>query len=86
MYHPTTPWGPQLVRWDGFSWIITFVPGGANGVLFKSKNPLRKAWADNLGFDLALRRRFSVSKPCSSNLSHSDMGKLGSVVARSAIK
>ena len=86
MYQPISPFGLHVSRYDGFRCAITFVPGGARGILLKSKFPKRYACADKVGLHLAERNRFNVISACSINLSHCDTGKSGSTVASPALK
>jgi hypothetical protein len=47
---PSMQWcADQVQRFCGVSWIRTFVPGGASGVLLKSKVPLSCALAESFG-------------------------------------
>jgi hypothetical protein len=39
MYHPSVAWVPKDVRLLEFSWTTIRVPGGARGVVLKSKIP-----------------------------------------------
>ena len=66
--------------------MITFIPGGARGVLLKSKGPNKYACADNFGLTLAVRNKFKVSSDWTKSLSHSTIGKLQSQVAKPAIR
>ena len=50
MYHPGTPRVPQFLRCCSFSCTITFIPGGAGGVLLKSNCPSIAVCADIFGF------------------------------------
>ena len=63
-----------------------FVPGGANGVAAKLNSPNIYVYADNNGLVLADLSRFNVILHCSMSLSHSVRGKLGSTIAKPALK
>ena len=84
MYHPSTPWYSHDPRCLPFLWMRAFVPGGASGVLLKSKIPNKYVYADNFGLVRDDLNRLSVSIACGSNLSHSAIGKSGSHVANPA--
>ena len=47
MYHPSVPCPANDLLLSVFSWTTTFVPGGAIGVVLKSKLPSSAAYADN---------------------------------------
>lgn len=64
----------------------TFVPGGAMGVLLKSKLPKRYAWAESLGLMRELRNRLRVRTAWPMSLSHSVTGNSGSALASPARK
>jgi len=77
MYQPSMPCGLQVPRWDGFWWTITLVPGGANGVLLKSKEPSRAAYAESLGLRRQGRNMFKVSAAWGNKSAQRFMGKWG---------
>jgi hypothetical protein len=54
------------------------VPGGAKGVLLKSKCPFNWAYADMRGLIRDFRRRLRVIVACGNSLSQSFSGKFGS--------
>ena len=59
MYHPGTPYIPQVLCCCGFLCTITFILGGAIGVLLKSKLPSIAMCADIVGLS---RKGFSIFK------------------------
>ena len=67
----------QVALCDGVSHAMARQPGGASGVLLKSKAPNNCAYADSFGFSFDGRRRFSVIVAYSTNLSHRCRGKFG---------
>jgi hypothetical protein len=62
------------------------VPGGAKGVLLKSKCPFNWANPDMRGLIPDFRRRLSVIVACGKTLSHSFRGKVGYTEQIPAIK
>ena len=52
-----------------------FVPGGANGVLFKLNSPLRRAYANNFGFVRDDRSRLMLITACCNSSHQSCIGK-----------
>ena len=60
------------------------MPGGANGVLVKSRSPLIYAYADNDGLIRDPRRRLRVIVAWAISKSHKPRGNAGSVEVRPA--
>ena len=81
MYQPSTPCGAKVARCSFFLWTRTQVPGGDRGVRLKFKLPKVAAYAERLGWQREDRSRFSVMSHCGNSLSHSWIGKFGSIVA-----
>eukprot|EP00957_Ditylum_brightwellii_P045771 3472416-Ditylum_brightwellii.AAC.1 len=78
-YQPSITHGDQEPRLSGSSKIGALVLGEVRGVLLKLYMPLRWAWAERHGLDLAVRSKLRVSWACSNSLSHWQMGKAASV-------
>ena len=72
-------WGPSLA-------IGGFFVDGARGLRVKSKLPLSWAYAESLGLRREARRRLRVSSAWGRRRHQFDRGKLGSVLARPAMK
>ena len=86
MYNPGTPCIPQVLRRWGFSCTITFIPGGASGVLLNSKCPSSAVYADIIGFfqqDLII---FSSIVACGVSQNHRCIGKWVSTLERPSMK
>ena len=62
------------------------IPGGAIGVLLKSKEPCMCACAESLGLTRLALSRFRVRSAWGISLSHRFIGKLGGVEQRPALK
>ena len=86
MYHAGVPWPAHVFLFDDFSWTSTLVPGGAIGVVLKSKLPNNAAYADNDWFRRAERSKFNVILHCGRSRSHSREGNCGSHVYKPAIR
>ena len=65
---------------------ITFTPGGASGVLLKSKAPIKEWQADSCGCALDAHNRLMVVVACSMRSSHRCIGKSGCVEHKPAMK
>ena len=63
---------------EAVSWTKTLLPGGARGVVLKSKIPLMVAWAERLGFVREVQRRLRVITAWGMRRSHSWEEKLES--------
>ena len=81
-YQVSVPLLFQVALCNGVSYAIARQPGGASGVLLKSKVPNNCAYAESFGFNFDGRRRFRVMVAGSTNLSHRCRGKVGGSVAR----
>ena len=84
MYQPLTAWVENVGRLEASSWIKTLVPGGARGMVLKSKLPFMAAWAEKLGFVQEERIRLRLRTAWGMRRSHYWDGKLGSQEASPA--
>ena len=77
MYQPSTACVEKEVRLEAALWTNTLVPGGARGVVLKSKFLLMAAWAKSLGFVQKELSRLRVMTAWGIRRSHYWEGKLG---------
>ena len=75
MYHPGNPCILQVLHCWGFSCTITFIPGGASGVLLKSKCPSFYVYADMVGFFWHGLRISNIIVACGISQHHRFIGK-----------
>jgi hypothetical protein len=86
VYQPSLACGDQEVRFLGFSWTRTRIPGDAMGVRLKSKWPLSWAHAESLGLIRDPRSKLRVSRAWGTRRSHKWRGKSLSTLQRPAMK
>ena len=86
MYHPGTPYIPQVLPCWYFSCTITFIPGGASGVLLKSNFPSSSVYANIFGFRRQSLIIFNFIVACGSSQHHRCIGKHVSVLEIPALK
>ena len=84
-YQPTSLFSSYVFLLLGLICATILVPGGAKGVDMKSNSPNIYVYAETFGCARTARNRFKVILACSSNLSHSESGKLGSTLANPAL-
>ena len=77
MYHLSTACVDKEGRLEDYLWTKTLVPGGARGVVLKSKFPLMAAWSERLGFVQEDWIRLRLMKAWGMRGSHSWEVKLG---------
>ena len=86
MYHPGTPYIPQVLPYCGFSCTNTFIPGDARGVLLKSNCPLIVVCVNIVGFLRQGLIIFKVTVACGISRHHRYIGKRVSVIFSPAMK
>ena len=86
MYQPGVPCGAHEVRLAGFACEMILVPGGAIGVLLKSKLPWSWLQAERFGLMREVRSKLSVMTAWGRSLSQRYSGKFLSVLQRPAMK
>ena len=85
-YHPFNPCDAQVPLTVGFSWRITCVPGGANGVALLLNSPWSRAYPYSFGFMRNFPSKFSVRLACWRSQHHRCSSKSLWVLASQAIK
>ena len=86
MYYASFHYRPLLCLVSRSLKITALVPGGASGVLLKSKFPCKYAYTDSFGLVLDDCNRFNVISTYTNSLNHRYMGNCRSMDANPKIK
>ena len=86
MYHPTEPFGAQVLFASAFSSITTLYPDGASVVLLKPNVTSSAVYAEILGLCLHCLNRFNVNVYFLIRLHNKCIGKFGPVLKSPEMK